>query len=190
MPQEASEIEEQALEALDAGDFRGALTLLMDAYGNAVYRFCRHLVADAELAEDAHQMTFVQAFESLQGFSRRSTLRTWLFSIARHRCLDAAKINRRRQARFQAVPELPDSPLKETPPDERLAAAARQKALNRCLGKLQAKVRAAILLRYQQDLSYPEMARAAGEQPATLQARVARAMPVLRRCLEGQGAVP
>ena len=30
----------------------------------------------------------------------------------------------------------------------------------------------------------------AGDRPATLQARVVRALPVLRRCLESKGAAP
>jgi DNA-directed RNA polymerase specialized sigma24 family protein len=42
-------------------------------------------------------------------------------------------------------------------------------------------------LRFQQGVTYEEMARREGERPATLQARVARALPVLRRCLERGG---
>ena len=87
-----SDPEAEALEALENGAPKRALSVLMQAYGTAVYRFCRQQVADPELAEEAHQMTFVQAYEGLDRFSRRSSLRTWLFSIARHRCLDAAKI--------------------------------------------------------------------------------------------------
>ena len=47
-----------------------------------------------------------------------------------------------------------------------------------------------VLLRFRDGLSYPEMARACGERAPTLQARVARAMPALRRCLESEGYTP
>ena len=49
---------------------------------------------------------------------------------------------------------------------------------------------AAVLLRFQQGLSYPEIARLSNEKAPALQVRVARALPVLRRCLEEKGMAP
>ena len=60
--------EMEALE-LDRGDREGALTLLMEAYGVALYRYCRQMVVDPDLADDVHQLTFVQAFEGLGRFA-------------------------------------------------------------------------------------------------------------------------
>jgi RNA polymerase sigma-70 factor, ECF subfamily len=182
--------ERDALAALDAGDVRTALAVLMHAYGTTIYRFCRQMTADAALADDVHQMTFVQAYEGLSRFTRRSTLRTWLFSIARHRCLDALKAVRRRQARFEAVAELPEGPAAEPGGEHRLQQGARARALHECLQQLRDDIRTAILLRFQEELSYVEMSRACGDRPATLQARVVRALPLLRRCLERRGAAP
>ncbi len=182
--------ERRALEALDQADHQVALTILMEAYGTAIYRFCRQMVAAEELAEDVHQMTFVQAYEGLERFSRRSSLRTWLFSIARHRCLDAIKANRRRRARIQPAADLPESPDPNVGVEDRLVARARSQDLQRCLRELAPAVRTAVLLRFQEDLSSPEMARVCGQRSPALQARVARALPVLRRCLENLGVTP
>jgi RNA polymerase sigma-70 factor (ECF subfamily) len=189
----AVDVEREALEALDRNDPRAALALLMDAYGAPVYRFCRRTVGDEELARDVHQTTFVQAFEGLARFSRRSSVRTWLFSIARHRCLDALKVGRRRQRRFEPMALDADEPDAEVRYDdagaeERLISSQRSISLRRCLERLAPAARTAVLLRFQEDLSYPEIARISGERPPTLQARVARALPVLRRCLEGPEA--
>jgi len=74
--------------------------------------------------------------------------------------------------------------------EERLVVTAFSRVLERCLGDLVPGARAAVLLRYQGGFSYPEMAAICHERPATLQARVARALPILRRCLEGQGLSP
>lgn len=186
VPSEAPDPEEEALSALDEGKPKMALSVLMQAYGTAVFRFCRQQLADPELAEEAHQMTFVQAYEGLGRFSRRSSLRTWLFSIARHRCLDAAKIARRRRSRFPLTDRLPEAPQNSPGVEDRLVGEARRRFLELCLEELRQEVRAAVLLRFQEDLSYPEMAEVFGDRPATLQARVVRALPVLRRCLEEQ----
>ncbi|HEX9731227.1 MAG TPA: RNA polymerase sigma factor [Thermoanaerobaculia bacterium] len=185
-----SDPERRALAALDRADPRAALAVLMEAYGTPLYRFCRQLVGDDALAEDVLQMTFVQAHDGLPRFARRSSLSTWLFGIARHRCLDALKAARRRRARFQLVADPPEAPDGGAAADERLAARSLRGALRRCLDKLAPAVRTAVLLRFQEDLSYPEMALVCGARPPALQARVARALPALRRCLESEGVRP
>jgi RNA polymerase sigma-70 factor (ECF subfamily) len=190
---EAAELEDperDALAALDRADRDAALTILMRGYGAPLYRYCRRMVDDEELAQDAHQLTFVQAYEAMAGFSRRSSLRTWLFGIARHRCLDAIKVERRRRRRFARLGEEDDRPAGGADPEAGLAAGSLAAALAACLRGLAPPVLAAVLLRFQQGLSYVQIAELTGERAATLQARVARALPVLRRCLEQRGLAP
>jgi RNA polymerase sigma-70 factor (ECF subfamily) len=59
-------------------------------------------------------------------------------------------------------------------------------ALERCLDALAPSSRLAVLLRYREGFSYREMAEICCEPPTTLQRRVAGALLVLRRCLEGR----
>lgn len=184
-------VERRALEAVERGDFRAALTLLMDAYGEDIYKFCRQLTGDAELAEDLRQVVFIQAFEQLASFEPRSTLRAWLYGIARHRCLDACKSKRRWFKRVQSMDAAAENVASE-PQD--LAGALDQTviehALTHCLGKLDINLRMLILMRYRDGLSYTELAVAFRAKPATLQARVARIIPRLRRCVQGKGVIP
>jgi RNA polymerase sigma-70 factor (ECF subfamily) len=162
----------------------------MEAYGEAIYRVCRRMVADADLAEDVHQLTFVQAYAGLEAFADRSSLKSWLYGIARHRCLDAVSSRRRQLRLVSAVPELPDAVDPQADPEAGVAETGFWKGVQRCLEELAPRARVAVLLRFHSGLSYPEMAEACGERSATLHARVARALPVLRRCLEGWGIAP
>lgn len=187
---EAPPPEADILDALERGDRRTALALLMDVYGSALYAFCRNMVRDADLAADVHQTTFVQAWQGLEHFSHRSTLRTWLYGIARHRCLDALKIDRRRNRRFELVDSLPENEGHEPEAEKQLVAGAFSRALNACLAALAPRVRLAVALRFEEGFSYPEMASVCDDRPATLQARVSRALPALRRCLEEKGLAP
>ncbi|MGZ6078342.1 MAG: RNA polymerase sigma factor, partial [Myxococcaceae bacterium] len=59
--------------------------------------------------------------------------------------------------------------------------------LRRALDVLSTEARRAVELRYGEMLSYDEMADLCGVRPGTLQMRVTRAMPLLRRSLEAQG---
>jgi RNA polymerase sigma-70 factor, ECF subfamily len=176
--------EVEARAALARGDARRALTLLMQAYGDDIYRHCWLVLGEPDLADEVHQTVFVQAFRDLGRFSGRSTLRTWLLGIARHRCLDALKITRRWRRRFRLGHTTPDPADTTAAADHRLAAAGEAVALSRALAQLPPKVRSAVLLRYHEGLSFEEMSAICGERATTLQARVARAMPVLRRWME------
>ena len=179
--------EQEARDALARGDRDGALSILVRAYGTALYRFCRQMVADPDLAHDVHQTTFLQAFEGLQGFGGRMLFRAWLYRIARHRCLDALKTSSRREKRFALVAELPERPNPDAGADVSLGEKDRTAALLRCLEELAPNVRSAVLLRFQEGFSFEQMAGLLRERAPTLQMRVARALPVLRRCLEGRG---
>ena len=163
----------------------------MRAYGSAVYRYCRQMTGDDDMAQEAHQMTFVQAFEGLPRFAGRSTLSTWLFGIARHRCLDLLKVTRRRRQRFgEEIADIAETAAPGGTVEEKLTARSRARALVRCLGQLAPRVRDTLLLRFQQGLSYPDIARLSNEKAPALQIRVARALPLLRRCLEEGGMAP
>jgi RNA polymerase sigma-70 factor (ECF subfamily) len=180
----ADDVETAALRELDRGDTRLAAQHLMDGYGDAVYRLCRQILRDATLTDDVHQTVFVQAFEALARFDRRSSLRTWIFAIARHRCFDALKSTRRWRRRFVAVDERVDTAASTTTaPDAAHEQAAAQRQLERCMEGLSAESRLAVVLRFQHELSFAEMETVCGARANTLQARVARALVMLRDCL-------
>src|SRR5205823_13778269 len=123
------------------------------------------------------------AFNDFDDFGGTAAVRSWLYGIARHRCLDALKHRRRWSRRFSLSGESHEPADEASPVDERLASRSQGDLLRHCLGKLAPHARIAVLLRYQEDMAYEEMGRICRERAATLQARVARALPVLRRCL-------
>lgn len=191
-PSEAA-AEADALAAHSRGDFRAATAALMRLYGPAIYRFCLEQTRDAPAAEDLLQAVFIQAHQALPRYVPRTSLRAWLYGIARHRCLDAVS-SRRRWARVVEPegerPDLPEVPDGAAGGDAHVAALEHRAALDGCLEKLPPRVRETLLLRFRADLSYNEMSEACGEQPGTLRVRVLRALPLLRRCLEEKGVEP
>ena len=173
------------LDLVREGDVTGALQRLMQRHGDAVYRYCRTALNDAALADDVLQQVFVEVFRDLPRFAGRSTVRTWLLGIARHRVLDAAKQRRRTRARVEpdASADVPDA---RPSPGEALDDARLRAALVACIAELDEPVRTAILLRYQQGLTYEEMAEICDERPGTLHARVIRALRRLRDRIEAR----
>lgn len=166
-----------------SGDPAAAIRRLMQRHGDAVYRFVRNALRDDVRADDVHQRIFIEAHRDLHRFSGRSTLRTWLFAIARYRVIDALKARAREVGRASES-DGADEPDPRPSPGEQLDDARLREALASCLEKLGEHIRTAVLLRFQQGFSFEEMAEIMREKPGTLQARVARAMPVLRACIE------
>jgi RNA polymerase sigma-70 factor, ECF subfamily len=166
-------------------DMTGAIRCLMQRHGTSVYRYCREALRDEALAEDVQQQVFIAAFRDLSSFSGRSSIRTWLFAIARHRVLDAVKSRRRARSHIEHDDsvEVADS---APSPGESLDDARLQQALIGCLDKLAPHVVAALLLRFQQGFTFEDMARMCREKPGTLQAQVKRALPRLRTCIESR----
>lgn len=172
-----------ALALVDRGEVAAALERLMQRHGRAVHRYCRAALGDAALADDIHQQVFIEAFRDLPRFARRSTVRTWLLGIARHRVLDAAKRRRRARSHLDATAAV-DVPDPQPSPGESIDDAQLRAALAVCIDQLEEPIRTTVLLRHQQGLTYEEMAAICGEKPGTLQARVARALRRLRELIE------
>lgn len=181
------------LAAVDRGDRDHALRLLMRAHGDDIFRFCASKVGP-DRADDVHQTVFIEAHRDLPRFERRSTLRTWLFGIANHRCLDEIKIRGRRESKFLPVedPGATD-PSDDPTPFEHVSRDELRGLLEHCLEGLGPAARDAVLLRYRDGFQFEEIAKilrdaagaGAGEEKAgTLQQRVARALRALRKCVE------
>jgi RNA polymerase sigma-70 factor (ECF subfamily) len=171
--------------ALRANDMRRALTLMMNRYGDEVYRFAYALTHSEHLADEVRQQVFVEVYRDLASFGGRASLRAWVFGITRHRCLDAAKKHRRWTNRFKNDPP-PDEEPDDYEVERELDRSKLAKLLATCLAKLAPAARDAVVLRYHQDLSYDEASEIAGDNAGTLQQRVARALPALRRCLDAR----
>jgi RNA polymerase sigma-70 factor (ECF subfamily) len=146
------------------------------------------MLRDRELAEDVAQQVFIEVHRDLARFRGDSSLKTWLIGIAHHRCGDAIKSRARRSARIelddQAITDHPDT---SSAPLERIDLERLRLVIEDCLEELSDDVRETVLLRFLSDMTYEEMAVLLGRKADTLCVRVARAMPVLKRCLERKG---
>ena len=148
------------------------LHALLDRYERPLVRYAQSIVGDLESARDVVQETFIKL---AQGENRRSEvgsrngdgaadlptsdsrlprLEAWLFTVTRHRALDVLRKNRR------IVPmTLPDDrPCTEPGPDAALASRETEHSLLALLDALTPNQREVIRLKFQNDLSYREIA--------------------------------
>lgn len=184
-----SERRAQLEAALQRRDRAAAIALIDALYGDGLFRFIHAMVRKDDVADDVYQTTLLEAFRDLETFAERSALRTWLFGIARHRCLDALKLGQRRDSRFHSDDELPEAADAAPSAAERLGHAELLAALGACLDELVPETRMVLLMRFSEDMPYEDIARVCRASAETMRARVSRALPVLRRCVEQKGSL-
>jgi RNA polymerase sigma-70 factor, ECF subfamily len=178
------------LQRFQAGQTSAALNQLIQRDGRAVYSLCLRILRDTAAAEDVMQQVFIEACRDFKSFAGKSNLRGWLLGIANHRCLDAVRRRKATVSEPTVVEWSELAPHDSIEPGDNIDVQRRLRALEVCLEGLSEEVRATLLLRFQSGLSYEVLSTQTGQQPATLQARVARALPVLRECLEKKGLAP
>lgn len=88
-----------------AGDGE-AFRELIEPYRRELQVHCYRMLGSLQDAEDTLQDTLLAAWQGLEGFQGRSSLRTWLYRIATNRCLNARRSAGRRAPKEWDVPNV------------------------------------------------------------------------------------
>jgi RNA polymerase sigma-70 factor (ECF subfamily) len=87
-----------------AGDGE-AFRELTEPYRRELQVFCYRMLGSLQDAEDVLQDTLLSAWQGLDGFEGRASIRTWLYRIATNRCLNARRSASRRPAKEWDIAE-------------------------------------------------------------------------------------
>jgi RNA polymerase sigma-70 factor, ECF subfamily len=162
-----------------AGEQRAA-TLLVERHASAVARFVTSLGARDDV-EEVVQDTFVRAFASLDGFRGESSLRTWLFTIARRLVLDRRRAARRRGEQV----EVQESDVAtEYDSLDGVVADETQRRLQAALAKLSPTQREVFVLRVSEGMSYAEIAETVGTTEGAARVHYHNAMRTIKELLD------
>jgi RNA polymerase sigma-70 factor (ECF subfamily) len=150
------------------------------------------MTGDRDRAEDLFQETFRKVHEKGHKF-RGEHFKSWLFTIATHTAIDAAR-RRKRRATISLDQETDcDGPggcargalvAAETPdPADEMVREEQKAQVRQAVDALPVKQRATLVLAYYQQLSYREVARVLGCSIGTVKTQMSRALATLARRL-------
>jgi RNA polymerase sigma-70 factor, ECF subfamily len=173
------------------GGSQPAFEQIVRRYQRPVISLIVRMTGDRARAEDLAQETFVKAFRSLKSFDSTRRLSSWLFRIAHNTTLDALRRLKLEVVELEGLSEGDPrrDPAAPAAPDP-LEQAALGAALNRSLLSLRPDYRAAIALRYDQQLPFDEIGRILGVPEVTARTYVHRARKELARSLAALGWTP
>jgi RNA polymerase sigma factor (sigma-70 family) len=174
----------QLLARFVAARDEAAFAALVRRHGPMVLSVCRRVLRHEQDAEDAFQAAFLVLARKAGSVVKRESLSCWLYQVAYHTALEARAAGARRRARETPMP---DAPHPEVAPAE---ADDWRPLLDRELGRLPEKYRAAVVLCDLEGQSRREAARVLGVPEGTVSSRLATAHKRLARQLARYGLAP
>jgi RNA polymerase sigma-70 factor (ECF subfamily) len=170
------------LERICLGD-QGAMAQFYRAFAPQVHAFAMRQLGNAAEADDVVVDTMYEVWSTAKRFAGQSLVRTWLFSIARHRLLD--RLRKRRPLESVDVDELADVlPGDEEGGYDALARRQRAQHVAHCLETLSEEHRECMHLVFYEDLPLAEVAQIQGCPEGTVKTRLFHARQKMKRCLE------
>jgi RNA polymerase sigma-70 factor, ECF subfamily len=178
----------QQLAILDSGDKlltdaragdQACFERLIEPHMAVAYRLAATMLNDVALAEDALQEATLRAWRSIGQVRASSHIRSWFLTIVANRCRSM------RAARWWSVIRLPEAWGTQLSPVD---AAVQSEDLARALQRLSPDERAAIFLRFYEDMNSKEVAGALGITASAARSRIRRALRRLRIDLDEEEA--
>ena len=172
---ELSDIDDEILvRAVAQGDGR-AFAVIFIRNRRAVTQVCRRYLRDPSDVEDAVQETFLKAYRALPVMECRNLV-GWLSRIAQHVCIDLIRHDAKRPVSMPILEDV-DAGLECGPED---TVAGGDPKIDLVLMRLPSEHRAAVQLRFMDDLSHQEIAAAMRKSVGQVKALVHRAKARLR----------
>ena len=162
------------------GGEQRAASLLVERHAAVLARFVASLDSRGDV-QDVVQDTFVRAFASIDSFRGESSLRTWLFTIARRLVLDRRRSERRRGEQVEVQEN--DAATEYDALDGVVAEETRVR-LNTALERLSKTQREVFTLRVSEGLSYKEIADVAGTTEGAARVHYHNAMRAIKEFLD------
>jgi RNA polymerase sigma-70 factor (ECF subfamily) len=161
-----------------------AFAVLVGRHQQFAYNLALRALGDAHEAEDAAQDAFVRAWMALPNFRGQSQFRTWLYRIVTNVCYNRMPRLRREMAAFgdDQSSDIADEEFPE--PGASLEAEEQRAYLHQQIDSLPNSYKILVTLRYQQELSYEEIASVLSLPLGTVKTGLFRAKAHLREALQ------
>ena len=181
MPLSGRELSTEILESCRSGD-RDAFRALYEQYKDRVFSIALYFFhGDRGSASDATQQVFLKLMTSIQQFRGEAEFSTWLYRLVVNVCVDDAR-SRKSEAVISDRLDTFSVPGSQEDDYQRARTA---RAVRMAVSALPPKFRIAVLMRYFDDLSYEEMARALRCSMGTVASRLSRGHKMLAERLKG-----
>jgi RNA polymerase sigma-70 factor (ECF subfamily) len=184
--------DEQLLGRYTRGELE-AMEVLLARYKRPLFHFVLRLVGERSRAEDLLQEAFLRMVEHASSFEGTSSLKTWLYRIARNLCVD--ELRRRKHRKHPSLDARASTdageshslydrlPHTDAGPDRRMVDRELARRMAMAIDELPQDQREVFVLRQVQQLSFKEIAEITDVPENTVKSRMRYALERLQRAL-------
>ena len=166
------------VEKIAAGD-QAAMKQVYERHSGPLFHFVKSWLANPHEASDIVHETMLEVWRRADRFQGRSSLKSWIFSIARNKSID----KNRKLSRLSYTDDIPETPDEDANPMEALAVSQDAEILKSCIANLSETHRRMIHLAFYEDLSYREISEIEDCPIGTVKTRILHAKKLLMRDL-------
>ena len=179
------DMEQQLIHRAQKGD-QEAFAALVTEHQRYIYNLAFRLLKNEEEALDLAQETFVRAWTALPNFRGQSQFRTWLYRITTNLCYNRLPNLRRslNDLGDDVIAQVPETDIEFDNPAHGFESRELRSYLHKAMDELDGNYRLLVSLRYQDELSYEEIATLLNLPLGTVKTGLFRAKEQLRRALE------
>lgn len=171
---------------------RGDIRLLIEQYGDSLYRYCKSITYQEEDAQDLYQQTFLKALELHKKISLDQNPRSYLMSIATNLWRNHKSTYARHERIAPTISaETEGLQLEDVQSGENILEQVIKNEeyarLRMCVDRLPDKLRQVILLFYAGEMPIEDIAKILKIPKGTVKSRLDKARKCLRKEMEGDG---
>jgi len=153
----------------------------------SLFTYVLRMVGNKEDAEDITQEALLQAYRTWLQVDPNGAggYVKWCYRIAHNLAIDSVRKKKPRGVDEEEVERTADT--RALRPEEVYEHRVQAGRMKECIQELEEKYREALILRYQEDMSYEEISKVLELPVSTIETRIHRAKKMLREKLEARG---
>ena len=171
-PPPAGDWTEDDIKNVSRSDRPYAIDCVVRKFEERLYVHAYCILKDGQEARDVVQEVFIKAMREPRIFDLDFKIQAWLYRVTRNLCFNLVRDRRRRDGILATVPR---NDSVSADPIEVVFGGERQDEVMEAIGQLTEDHRHILMLRYYEDMSYAEIARALSIKLGTVMSRLSRA---------------
>lgn len=161
---------------------------IFDMFGDRIFRFAYLKTGDRETAKDLVSDTFLGAFQSIKHYKKQSGAKfsTWLFSIAHKKIVDYYRWQKNRKN--VSLEKISNILIDKSESNlDKINKEQQHQLIIKYLHKLPQNLREILILKFIEELDYPEIQQITGKKQGNIRVLLHRGIKKLKEELQKDG---
>ena len=172
-------IEAEIVARVLKGD-RQAYALLIEEYKSPVYNLAYRMTGNSADADDLTQETFIRAYKYLWRYDSQRKFFTWLYTISFNLIRNHIKKDK---TNLKQIDEIDTLSLQQNSPSPE-ARLIEDQEISSCLLQIPYELRSLLIMKYNQELSFEEIAEVTGKSVSAVKMSIYRGLEFLKKMMK------